>query len=81
MKLHKLEMLQLIAKARSIQAEVNTDPRAMYRLGQAIYNLLPSTIAYHLIENGNDFFYWLDTPENEAKILEILFNNYVEDTI
>jgi hypothetical protein len=82
MKLHKLEMLQLISKARYTQAEVNTDPQAKYRLGQAIFNLLPKEIAYDIYEgNVEDFFFWHDSPENEAKILEILFSNYVEDAV
>ena len=82
MKLTQTEMLNLITKARSIQAEVNTDPRAKYRLGQAIFNLLPKEIAYDIYEgNVEDFFYWQDSPENEAKILEILFTNYVEEAV
>lgn len=80
MKLTQTEMLQLITKARSIQAEVNTDPRAKYRLGQAIFNLLPREIAYDIYDgNVEDFFFWRDSPENEAKILDILFTNYAED--
>ena len=82
MKLTQTEMLNLITKARSIQAEVNTDPRAMYRFGQAIFNLLPKEIAYDIYEgNVEDFFYLSDSPENEAKILEILFTNYVEEAV
>jgi hypothetical protein len=46
-----------------------------YRLGQAIFNLLPKTVSDHIWCTPNDFFYWQD----EDKVMEVFMRECVED--
>lgn len=45
-----------------------------YRLGQAIFNLLPQEIYNKFVDTDNDFFYWTD----EEKVLQVFWTEYVE---
>lgn len=47
---------------------------ANYRLGQAIWNILPDELKMQFHNTKHDFFYWTD----DAKVVNVFMDNYVE---
>lgn len=76
MKLSQAKINSLINEAWHVHTKVNQDPRAKYRFGQALWNLLPCQVSGELYMTNKDFFYWPD--ERVAEILEIVYNDLVE---
>ena len=66
----------LIELAWKVYRDVNQDPRAKYRFGQALWNVLPDSVTKHIWNTDKDFFYWSD--ERVAEILEIVYSEFVE---
>lgn len=48
-----------------------------YRLGQALWNLLPSDWSEHYLATDKDFFYW----EDNAKVIETFYELFVDHTL
>ncbi|AHK11592.1 hypothetical protein S140_185 [Shewanella sp. phage 1/40] len=63
------QSVELLNLARKQMASEPT-----YRLGQAIFNLLPKTVSDNIRCTTNDFFYWTD----EGKVLEVFYTECVE---
>lgn len=70
MKLTQEQADDLILKAYTLVGE---HYRAKYRLGQAIWNLLPKETSDPFHGTSHDFFYW----EDDSKVLEVFLEHYV----
>ena len=76
MKLNHMETHNYINKAWGIHTSVNTDPRAKYRFGQALWNVLPDKVTNTIYMTEKDFFHWSD--ERVEEILQIVYSEFVE---
>ena len=70
----KLTVQQANDILRTAMYQVSKGKSYDYRLGQAIFNLLPKDTADIIDQTPNDFFYWLD----KEKVLEVFWNELVE---
>lgn len=66
---------ELIQLAWKVHREVNQDPRAKYRFGQSLWNVLPDVVTGGIAQTDKDFFYWSDG--RVAEILEIAYSEFV----
>lgn len=75
MKISEAKLNTYINEAWYNHAKVNTDPRAKYRFGQALWNVLPVAVTNRIYMSEKDFFHWSD--ERVAEILEIAYTEFV----
>lgn len=66
-----------LTQAQSILETANTQMQQVptYRLGQAIFNLLPEELANTIRGTERDFFYWID----DNKVFQVFYDNLVGD--
>ena len=69
MKLTQKQAQYILATAYKQMREVPT-----YRLGQAIFNLLPKEVSDTIYMTELDFFFWTDSD----KVLQVFYDNLVE---
>jgi hypothetical protein len=64
-------------QAQSILETANIQMQQVptYRLGQAIFNLLPKEVSDTIWRTELDFFFWTD----EDKVLQVFYDNLVGD--
>lgn len=69
MKLTQKQAQNILATANIQMQQVPT-----YRLGQAIFNLLPKEVSDTIYMTELDFFFWTDSD----KVLQVFYDNLVE---
>jgi len=70
MKLTQKQAQNILETARTQMQQVPT-----YRLGQAIFNLLPKEVSDTIYMTELDFFFWTDSD----KVLQVFYDNLVGD--
>lgn len=75
MKLNQVQLNKYIDEAWYNHAKVNQDPRAKYRFGQALWNVLPDKVTNPIYMTEKDFFHWSD--ERVEEILQIVYSECV----
>ena len=70
----KLTKEQAAQTLKTAYEHVHLNRSAKYRLGQAIWNILPDELTTHFHGTEHDFFYWTD----EAKVINVFMDKYVE---
>lgn len=76
MKLDHVQIHNYIHEAWYNHTKVNQDPRAKYRFGQALWNVLPDKVTNPIYMTEKDFFHWSD--ERVEEILQIVYSEFVE---
>ena len=70
----KLTKEQAAETLKTAYEHVHLNRLANYRLGQAIWNILPDELTMQFHGTEYDFFYWT----NDNKVVNIFMDKYVE---